>query len=46
VRELANGLVVGIEKDGKRTLNPDSSTLIEPGDVLWIVGDQNRISAL
>lgn len=46
VRELANGLVVGIEKHGKRTLNPDSSILIEPGDVLWIVGDQNRISTL
>lgn len=46
IRELANGLVVGIEKDNTRILNPDSSIRIEPGDVLWIVGDQDRMANL
>ncbi|MBX3022871.1 MAG: cation:proton antiporter [Bdellovibrionales bacterium] len=39
LREKTHGLVVGIEKSGKRTLNPDSTTLIEGGDVLWVVAD-------
>jgi len=43
LREATHGLVVGIEKNGRRTLNPDSSTLIEPGDVLWLVGDRNLL---
>jgi len=40
LREATQGLVVGIEKQGKRTLNPDSSLVIEPGDGLWIVGNR------
>lgn len=46
LRETAQGLVVGIEKEGKRTLNPDSNTIIRPGDVLWVVGNHQAISAL
>lgn len=46
LREATEGLVVGIEKEGKRTLNPDSSTVIEPGDVLWVVGNHKAISGL
>lgn len=46
VRESTHGLVVGIEKQGMRTLNPDSTTLIEPGDILWIVGDQKLMKNL
>jgi CPA2 family monovalent cation:H+ antiporter-2 len=43
LREATRGLVVGIEKAGRRTLNPDSSTLIEAGDVLWVVGDRTLL---
>lgn len=43
LREQTHGLVVGIEKKGHRTLNPDSTTRIEAGDVLWVVGDQNKM---
>lgn len=46
LREQTNGLVVGIEKKGHRTLNPDSSIIIEAGDILWIVGDRDRLKAL
>jgi CPA2 family monovalent cation:H+ antiporter-2 len=46
LREQTNGLVVGIEKKGQRTLNPDSSTIVEAGDILWIVGDRERLKRL
>jgi CPA2 family monovalent cation:H+ antiporter-2 len=46
LREATQGLVVGIEKQGKRTLNPDSMTIIEPGDVLWVVGNQKLMADL
>lgn len=46
LRESTKGLVVGIEKSGQRTLNPDSSILIEPGDVLWVVGSREGFSQL
>lgn len=43
LREKTRGLVVGIERDGKRILNPDSTEVLRLGDVLWIVGDRNKI---
>lgn len=46
IRENTHGLVVGMEREGKRILNPDSLLTIEPGDVLWIVGDRKRIDRL
>ena len=46
LREASNGLIVGIEKKGERSLNPDSTTLIEPGDVVWVVGDRQRLTRL
>lgn len=46
LREITRGLVVGIERRGKRILNPDSSTVLEAGDLLWIVGDRGRILSL
>lgn len=39
IREQTHGLVVGIERGGKRILNPDSNVRIENADLLWIVGD-------
>lgn len=46
VREKTNGLVVGIERKGRRLLNPDSTTVFEPDDVVWIVGDGNLITKM
>ncbi|KYG63244.1 sodium:proton antiporter [Bdellovibrio bacteriovorus] len=43
LRESTQGLVVGIERDGRRILNPDSSEVLVLGDVLWIVGDRDKI---
>lgn len=46
IREKTNGLVVGIERDGRRILNPASDTVFAWDDVIWIVGDRRRIQQL
>ncbi len=38
LREKVDGLVVGIERNNKRLLNPDSTVAIQNSDLLWIVG--------
>ncbi|MEY4616829.1 MAG: hypothetical protein RJB66_1789 [Pseudomonadota bacterium] len=43
VREATQGLVVGLEKKGQRLLNPDSSVIIEIGDILWIAGSRREL---
>jgi len=44
IRDKVHGLVVGIERDGDRTLNPESSWVFEEGDVVWIVGEKKLVS--
>lgn len=46
IREITNGLVVGIERHGEKILNPDSRLKILPDDLLWIVGDSSKIENL
>jgi CPA2 family monovalent cation:H+ antiporter-2 len=46
IREATNGLVVGIERNGQRILNPDSTTVLEWDDIVWIVGDRKKIEEL
>ncbi len=46
IREHTNGLVVGIERKGNRILNPASDTKFEWGDIIWIVGDREKIKRL
>lgn len=46
LRELTDGLVVGIERNNQRILNPESSLIFEKGDVIWIVGNKNKIQAV
>jgi len=43
IRERTKGLIVGIERDGQRILNPESSVILTAGDLLWIVGNARRI---
>ena len=45
IRESTHGLVVGIERDKERILNPDSTVKFEWGDIVWIVGDRKKIQA-
>lgn len=46
LREDVNGLIVGIERKGSRILSPDSGMTLQEGDLLWIVGDREKIKAL
>jgi CPA2 family monovalent cation:H+ antiporter-2 len=46
IREMTNGLVVGIERKGVRLLNPDSTTIFEWDDIVWVVGNRKMIDKL
>ena len=46
IRERTKGLVVGIERNGQRILNPESNLVFEVNDKVWIVGNQIRIQIL
>jgi CPA2 family monovalent cation:H+ antiporter-2 len=46
IRYKAQGLVVGVERDGARILNPDSSFVFHENDVVWIAGNRKLIKGL
>ncbi|MDR2346756.1 MAG: cation:proton antiporter [Planctomycetaceae bacterium] len=46
IRELAGGLIVGIERDDTRQLNPVPEVVLQANDLLWIVGNKNSIKQL
>lgn len=46
IRERTQGLVVGIERNGVRILNPDSNLIFENDDIVWIVGNNKKIPDL
>lgn len=43
IREKTSGIIVGIERGGRRMLNPESSMIFEAGDKVWVVGDAKLI---
>jgi len=45
IREKTHGLVVGMERNRKRILNPESHTILEPYDILWVVGSKKMLSS-
>lgn len=46
IREKTGGMVAGVERHGEKILNPDSNLEILPGDILWIVGDSQKMQNL
>ena len=46
LRERTSGLVIGIERNKQRILNPDSTTVFEWGDIIWLVGNRKKIHKL
>lgn len=46
IRERTQGLVVGIERNGERILNPESDLIFELNDKVWIVGNEENIHKL
>lgn len=43
IREEAKALVVGYERNGQRILNPESTVVLQGGDIVWIVGIKKKI---
>lgn len=43
LRELGKGLVVGLERNGQRLLNPESTMKFHEGDIVWVVGVRKSI---
>ncbi|MDB5261777.1 MAG: sodium:proton antiporter, partial [Adhaeribacter sp.] len=46
IRERTHGLIVGIERNGERILNPDPATIFQSGDIVWLAGDQKLIRGI
>ncbi|MFA9188650.1 cation:proton antiporter [Flavobacterium sp. FBOR7N2.3] len=46
LRERTNGLLVGVERKGKRMLNPESNIILEKNDLLWLVGDKKLMDEI
>ncbi len=46
IRDNNKCLVVSIERDKEHLSNPDVQTVIKEGDILWIVGEKDRIHDL
>lgn len=43
IRDEAQALVVGLERNGERMLNPESTIHLQEGDIVWVVGVKQRI---
>jgi CPA2 family monovalent cation:H+ antiporter-2 len=43
LREVGKGLVVGLERNRNRILNPESTMKLQAGDVIWVVGVKKSI---
>lgn len=46
IRENSNSIIAGIERNGERILNPQPTFTLQKGDILWLVGDKKKITAL
>jgi len=46
IRERTNGIVIGIERNDQRILNPGSEFVLQAADVVYIVGNKKRIKEL
>jgi CPA2 family monovalent cation:H+ antiporter-2 len=46
IREITEGLVVGLERGSERKINPNSNIVLEKDDILWIVGNKEKLKDL
>lgn len=46
LREKTSGLIIGIERNNMRMLNPGSDTIFEWDDIVWIVGARKKIAEI
>lgn len=43
LQQEAGSLIIGIERDGTRHINPDASFTMQTGDMIWLAGNESRI---
>jgi CPA2 family monovalent cation:H+ antiporter-2 len=46
IRELTDGLIIGIERNGEKLINPKATEKFEKDDLVWVVGDRKKIHNL
>ncbi len=46
IREKYQAIVVGLERNHTRIMNPDFQTVFDKGDIVWMVGDQSKLKVL
>lgn len=46
IREKFHSMIVGLERDNRRSMNPDSDITLLPEDILWVVGDRKQLNDL
>lgn len=46
IRERYRGTVIGIERDNLPIPNPDVETMIQKGDIIWVLGSQRMADSL
>ena len=46
IRDKAACLVIGIERGSSSIKNPPPSTVFEEGDIVWIVGERDKLIQL
>ena len=46
LRDTVQGMIVGLERESQRILNPDSTTTLADGDLIWVIGDETRLKQL
>ena len=46
IRDKANCLVIGIERNGASVMNPEATAIFETGDLVWVVGEREKLERL
>ncbi|MCM2279222.1 MAG: cation:proton antiporter [Oligoflexia bacterium] len=46
IGERLGATIVGLERGERRMINPDSSLVLQPGDILWVVGETAHLEQL
>lgn len=46
IKERTNSLVIGLERNNERIVNPQPDTVFEWGDIVWVVGERKKIQLL
>ena len=46
IKERSNALVIGLERNNERFVNPRPDTVFESGDIVWVVGERKKIKLL